>query len=66
VALIRLLERRGIRVAESMERQHKAGLERLIAAMTGEYLDEKRIALLFAALASETEDVPAIAETRPI
>ncbi|MGZ4810614.1 MAG: helicase-related protein, partial [Thermoanaerobaculia bacterium] len=66
VALIPMLERRGICVPESMERRHKAGLERLIAAMTGEYLDERRIESLFAALASETADVTVVAERRPI
>lgn len=66
VKLIPMLERRGIPVVESMERRHKAGLERLIAAMTGEYLDERRIESLFAAVASETADVTAIAEGRPI
>ena len=66
VRMIRLLERQGIPVAQSIERHHKAGLERLIEAMTSEYLDQQRIERLFAALASETGDVPAPAEKRPI
>jgi hypothetical protein len=49
--MIAILERRGVRVPESMERRHKAGLERLIAAMATEYLDQERISSLFAALA---------------
>jgi superfamily II DNA or RNA helicase len=51
VPMIAILERRGVRVPESIERGHKAGLERLIAAMATEYLDQERITGLFAALA---------------
>ena len=66
VRMVRLLERRGIRVPEAMERRHKAGLERLIAAMTAEYLDETRIGSLFAALAAEQQGTAALNVTADI
>ena len=53
VRLIHLLERRGIRTPEAFERRHKAGAERLIEAMSAEYLDDARIGWLFDALHSE-------------
>ena len=54
VRMIATLERRGVRTPEGLERRHKAGLERLIAAMAGEYLDPARIAYLDDALGLES------------
>lgn len=45
--LIGRIERRCIRPPQTFERRHKAGLERLIEAMTREYLDASRLAYLF-------------------
>lgn len=45
--MLATIERRGIRAPQAIERRHKAGLERLIEAMTGEYLDAARLAYLF-------------------
>ena len=52
--MIALLERRGYRTTEAIERRHKAGLERLIESMSGEYLDAPRVAYLFRLLDLET------------
>jgi len=49
--MLATIERRGIRAPQAIERRHKAGLERLIEAMTGEYLDASRLAYLFRMLA---------------
>jgi SNF2 family DNA or RNA helicase len=46
-AVLRLIAR-GIPVPPELKRRHKAGLERLIAEMSGEYLDERRMADLLA------------------
>jgi hypothetical protein len=60
--MIGLLERRGIRVPRGLEHRHKAGIERLIAVMTSEYLDPDRIAALFTAVAAEETSVPIVRE----
>jgi superfamily II DNA or RNA helicase len=56
--MIAAIERRGMRPPEAIERRHKAGLERLIATMTGEYLDATRLAYLFIALDLEMHVTP--------
>jgi hypothetical protein len=47
------ITRLGIRLPDSLDRRHKAGVERLIDAMSREYLDERRIADLLAIVAVE-------------
>lgn len=46
-AVLKLLAR-GVCVPGELKRRHKAGIERLIAEMSGEYLDEKRMNELLA------------------
>jgi len=59
--MITLLERRGYRTSETIERRHKAGLERLMETMSTEYLDAVRVAYLFRLLGLETPVTPAAA-----
>jgi len=42
--LIRATERLGLSVPDAIERRHRAGLERLLAQMAGEFLDARRVA----------------------
>jgi superfamily II DNA/RNA helicase len=42
--LIRAAERLGLGMPETIERRHRAGLERLLAQMAGEFLDARRVA----------------------
>lgn len=51
--LIRSLERIGVDVPDAIERRHRAGLERLMIEMAGEFLDVARVADLSALLAAE-------------
>jgi superfamily II DNA or RNA helicase len=46
-------ERRGFELPEVLERRHKAGVERLLEAMSREYLDARRLADLLAIVAAE-------------
>jgi len=48
LAFLRAIEKLGIDVPASLERRHKAGVERLLAEMSNEFLDEKRVAELLA------------------
>jgi superfamily II DNA or RNA helicase len=55
VALLRALRARGLTAPPGLPRRHRAGVERLIEEMSGEYLDEKRVRELAAVLEREME-----------
>ncbi|HWW60721.1 MAG TPA: DEAD/DEAH box helicase, partial [Thermoanaerobaculia bacterium] len=48
VRFLAVVERFGIEVPASLERRHKIGVERLLAEMSREFLDERRVAELLA------------------
>lgn len=55
--LIRALERLGLDVPDALERRHRAGLERLLGEMSGEFLDARRVEDLRALLEAECHPV---------
>lgn len=54
-ALVRALDRRGLAVPPLLLRRYRAGAERLMAEMAGEYLDGPRLVTLAGLLARERE-----------
>lgn len=61
--VLRLIAR-GVKVPPELKRRHKAGIERLIAEMSGEYLDEARMANLMALVAGEQRTAGSEQENR--
>jgi superfamily II DNA or RNA helicase len=53
--LIRAIERLGLDVPDAIERRHRAGLDRLLAEMAGEFLDAARVADAAALIEAEVD-----------